>query len=866
MRHIQKDSDEICASVACSYHVDAEHQEPISSNKKMQSTIRYDIVRTDRLKYLSHFSSGYKETQCWASAFKQYTSASAAFNASLSRVRINYCKDDYGRYHPNTDDYHGLCLQTMNKSVRNFLVAETAQDIDIVNSAPTVLLELFRKHGYPCSSLAHFVDNYDDCKKQMRDAGLKNVRSIKNWMLFGSGDVKDSMPSFIGAIKIEMKHLVPLMRPHYEAIYNRAVASDEEKRQEFEQKDRRRRRDDNGGAISNYCSNVDGLFYSYLYQHYEGKLLRAMDTAGRDSGFWGNDVSWIHDGMVVYPTRGVIGDVEMAVLTSFMKDKTGISVKLLSKPMRPSMDIDITKLPEKIVIDPDSGHLAAARIAAMALAGRYVRDRTSEYLMEEGGEWIRNKELITLGLQSAVFNLNIWRLVRMKNSEEFIEKPFTESCTETQKIVTVFRSEMNKASTEDWAKDVVLGGIHKIAFRDGYYEFLEESNNNRYGRFIEGGIFNTFCRVNRMFPIRVQTDIDFVHQNILDPIFSNTENGLKETFLAAVARALAGDMDKVTYIIHGPRNSGKSVLFQFMDNAFGHYVRAVPTAIFACGEGAGSETFRQTSWMSEAETARIIKMSELPPSRDAKKKIKMDGSKIKAFQSMKEGIMARALYSSQRPYYSLGTGFFLMNDVPEFLPLDSMDKCQLFEFPNEFVSQREKQEDWANPFKIVARPDIEMFIKEDRCINAFIHILFDSYRPEPIQPLPSMIQCKEDVMVGQGDEMYSNIVEVTMDSNDKITFVELKKALEDGGIQDNTIAMGRALRRIIEDEFKRHGRDPPPMSDIKKQDNRRQSPTFRKQFYHFIKLRQMYDGTNTGMRNTNYTINGDGAFAEGFIP
>lgn len=842
-----------------------------------QVLARYDVIRTDRLRYLSHFSSGYKETQFWSSAFKQYNKAATPFNNDLSRVPINYTKDDYGRYHPSSEEYNGLCLQVMHKAVRNFLVGDKAQDIDIVNSAPTVLLELIRKHGYDseCAALANFVINHEDCKRVMRDAGLKNTKTIKNWMLFGAGDCKPSMPAFMGAIRAELKALFPRMRNHYQTIYNKAVVSDEEKRDEYEKANPRRRRTDNGEAVSDYESNVAGLFYNYLYQIHEGKLLRAMDVAGRDGGLWGNDVSWIHDGMVVYPVKP-LGEREFTELATAMKAKTGLMVTLISKPMKPAMDIDVSKLPDQIVLDPNGGHLAAAKIAVMAIGKEYIRDKTSEYLMQ-GGIWLRGEKAINLGLMGRIQELNIWKSVFNEKTEEYTEKPFTESSVETGRIITSFRAERRDATTEDFAKDVVLGGINKLAFRDGYYEFMDEPIGGRYGRFVEKGIFNTFCRVERMFPVRVQSDIDFVFENIIHPIFSNTEEGMEKTFLAAVSRAISGNMDKITYIIHGPRNSGKSLLFQFFDNAFGMYVRAVPTRVFACGDGAGSESFRETSWMAEAETARIIKMSELPPSRDARKKVKMDGSKIKAFQSMKEGIMARALYSAQRPYYSLGTGFFLMNDIPEFLPLDSMDRCQLFEFPNEFVTQREKHEDWSNANKLLARPEIEQFIQEDRCINAIIHILLDAYRPDPIEPLPSMIQCKEEAMVGQGDELYLQVIEVTMNPDDKIVFTELKKDLDKYGITDNTIAMGRTIKRIIEDQFKRHDKEPPTLSDIRKQDKRRKSPTYKKQFYHYIRLRPMYDGTNSAMGMGSRIQDSDsqdrggfetttGAYADGFNP
>ena len=163
-----------------------------------------------------------------------------------------------------------------------------------------------------------------------------------------------------------------------------------------------------------------------------------------------------------------------------------------------------------------------------------------------------------------------------------------------------------------------------------------------------------------------------------------------------------------------------------------------------------------------------------------------------------------------------------------------------------------------------------------------IHILLDCYRPEPIEPLPSMIQCKEEAMVGQGDEMYLQVIEVTMNPDDKIVFTELKKELDKYGITDNTTAMGRTIKRIIEEQFKRHDKEVPTAADIRKQDQRRKSPTYKKQFYHYIRLRPMYDGTNSGgmgMRINNIQDSqesdhnggggyetGRGAYASGFNP
>lgn len=837
---------------------------------QMQSTFRFDVVRSDRLRYLSHFSGAHEQTKSYSGSFLAYSDASDTASRGMCRIRMEYLKDDFGRYHVSHDKYDGLCLQRMNKVVRNWLVGDTAQDIDIVNAAPTVVCELLRSHGLTGLSLSHFVSHYDECMKELRDAGFKDAKKVKNWMLFGPGECGPSYPSWVAGLRAELQSMMPQLRSHYETVYAKAVASNDQKREEAAQRPSRRRRTDSGIQASAYEENVTGLFYNYLYQLHEGKLLRAMDDAGRDSGLWGQEVSLIHDGMLVYPSRVLLA-ADLMRLSDIMRDKTGIHVQLQFKPIKTTIDIDIKSFPNPIVLARHGGHLAASRIALLALEGCYIRDNSCSYATENG-VWLRGKEDVDNFLLRRVQNLNFWRQTYNAIKEEWTDVPFTEDTAHARKVVTSIKS-MKERTVIDFPKDVVMKGIRKLAYSNGFYEFLHTPVRGVHGRFVDGGIFDTFHRIESLFPMRVQDDVDFVMNNIIDPIFSNTEAGMKGLFLTAVARALAGDMDKTTYIIYGPRNSGKSVLFQFLENAFCHYVRTIPTTVFACGDGAGSEAFRQTGWMAEAELARIIKMSELPPSRDSKNKVKIDGSKIKAFQSMKEGIMARALYCNQRMHYSLGTGFFLMNDVPEFLPVDSMERCHFFEFPNEFVSVEAKREDWANANKMVAKPEIEEIIQQERYKAAFTHIILEAYKPSPIVPLESMIHMKEEAMTGQGDDMYLTVVEVTRSSQDSIMLDDLKTELEKAGIRDNSTAMGYAMKRIITAEFKLHGQEVP--DKIKKRGTNRNVRGYNKTFYHYVKLRTQYDGTCGGVSNANSNHVSSasagyetekGSYATGFFP
>lgn len=828
---------------------------------------RYDRVRTNRLRYLSHFASSVPETKQWGPAFASYYKAAQHTSvAGVSRIRQEYVEDKFGRYHSNTDNYRGLGLQRMEKKVRNFLCDPCAQDIDIENSAPTVINQLYQQEGCDTSYLTFFVHNYESAMNDLRMNGFDGdkTKMVKNWMLFGIGKGADNLPFWVHQIKQELYKGRLAMYDKYPDLRALSRDRDEENSVAFEENQKKRSRD---GKKKEFISNMLGLFVSSLYQRYEGKILLAMDQAGRDLNIWDDDVVWIHDGIMAFP-KSPIQQASLKAIESYVEKELSLSIILKIKPVGECLDLDTTKFPSTIALN-DITHYSAAKIVEMAVEGKYVRDRTAEYFLSQG-IWMRSPADVQRNLCALTQDLNICKIVINPKTEEESIKPFSTMQPECKRIVSSLDCLLKNPTTDDFARNVVLGGIGKLAFKDGYYEFTSTEKGERYGQFIEGGYFDTFTRVNSVFPPRIQEDVDFVFAEIINPMFDNTEEGLKGVFLTALGRALAGCMDKRTYILHGPRNSGKSVLFQLLENALDGYVKTIPSGVFAVGSGGGGDSFRQNGYMMEAELARIIKLSEMPSSTATYTKVKMDGSKIKAFQSMKEGIVARPLYMMQRSYYSLGTGFFLMNDIPEFVPSDSMDRCHLFELPNEFLDPCEKEKDVFNATKKVSKPEIEAWIQDKKYTNAIIHILLDAYRPTPIVPLPSMIQCKESVMVGQGDEQYLACVEITMNQQDRVLFTDLKIALEKGGIKDNNVAMGRSLLRIVQDTFRRFEKESPDPALIRRQDRHRKSSTFSKQFYHYMRIRTIMDRVemDKNYQTRDHGVDGvaDGAFAENFFP
>jgi hypothetical protein len=786
------------------------------------TSLRYDLVRTDILNFLGRFPELYPETEPYKNSLRLYMEAAEPGKVKCtSMIPMPYSEGDNGRLYALADDYNGISLQGMEKSLRNCLVTEYVQDVDIINSAPTVLLHLYKKEGFPMPHLESLVDNYEEHMENLDRLDL-NGKDVKVKTLFG-GLIDDRAPPLYHRIRHEIWNAREVMWEKYPDILKIAREHDEKDREKHEKKR------DSDGVAKEFYSNVGGKFVTNLYQSFEAKILQVLDKAGRDFGIWDDCVTFLFDGIMAHPSSPITQD-QLVRLQDRIKTETGIEIKLKVKPISEQTVLDVYKIPPKIRIT--GNHLEAAEIAEFYMRKSYIRDAYAEFFHEDG-IWINNPKRMKDHFLYVVQQLHIEKVSKDKKTNEDVVKPFSSLTGEAEKIIRSMKALLKVPTTNNFAGDTIMNSINKISFPDGYYEFTPYKIGKRYGHFVRGGRFDTFCKMPFDYPTDDEADKTWVMDNVFKPMFRNTDEGLMEIFLVALARAISGALDKVTYILTGPRNSGKSVVFQFLDGAFSGYTGMILPGTFSVGGKGGGDPYRQMSFMRECEAARIVKMNENPPD-DGRGRTKIDGNMIKTFQSMKEGVMARGNHVDQRPYHSLATGFFSMNDVPEFTPSDSMDRCHIIELPNEFVTQSEIDKDRENPYKILKNGQLEELLRKPKYQKALFHILADMYHPDPITPLPCMDASKDIATSGTGDEKYLEVIRVTRNPQDELRFDEIKRALETARIPDGNFRIGQTLVRIIKDNFMLY--DQPAPVDIKRIDRRRQSGTRGKMYYRYIRF------------------------------
>ena len=94
----------------------------------------------------------------------------------LGRKRIAYkqkynCKNRYYGV--------GSCLSYLKKEIRNSIIPRNIKDIDMVNSPPTILLNICQNNGVSCNILKNYVDNRD----LILDSFGDNRRFVKEMFL-----------------------------------------------------------------------------------------------------------------------------------------------------------------------------------------------------------------------------------------------------------------------------------------------------------------------------------------------------------------------------------------------------------------------------------------------------------------------------------------------------------------------------------------------------------------------------------------------------------------------------------------------------------------------------------------------------------
>ena len=164
--------------------------------------------------------------------------------------------------------------------------------------------------------------------------------------------------------------------------------------------------------------------------------------------------------------------------------------------------------------------------------------------------------------------------------------------------------------------------IGKLCFNDGFWDFEKRMFCDYVDKWnVVSKVYlpDFKCRV------RNENDINQVYERVLNPIFDNNVE-IGDYFLKFIARGLAGRIEDKQWMANvGFRNSGKSLLINFLQNTFGEYCCVSNSGNLLVKQGNNNDEASKLRWLSKSEFARLLLFSELDNKKgNIKVKIYMD--------------------------------------------------------------------------------------------------------------------------------------------------------------------------------------------------------------------------------------------------
>ncbi len=596
-------------------------------------------------------------------------------------------------------------------------------DLDMVNCHPVLLEQTFKELGYETTYLSRYNKSREIFFKQMKKNGInRDSCKILIMRIFYGGSIgawckEENIPeeivrsSIVHKLEQELKENTKKILTTNELLKYRLEAI-KTKGEDYH--------------------NIDGTAMSYFLQTIERKCLLVMyeylKSKGRVIG------ALIHDGLHLQKNLNLKeGEEEdftklIEEVKSELKEKTGFSIDLKIKPFPV-----IEELENIIVVksDKEGGDFITDK-----LKNDYVISQ-ERIFMRINNVWTTNEKVIKRGLIKAIGNMNIF--FAGDNGEIKPYSTMAKSCNNMIQYV-------EPTEDEDFIEKLWTSNLQKLCFKNGYYDFKK-------GKLEEYDIdTHTTIKINRNFNEADPEYIEKVYEKILNPIFNNNKE-LMDCWLNYIARGVAGHVeDKNWGVGIGERDCGKGVLVGLLENCFGEYCRATNSENFLY-KNNGTDSAKSLSWLVPFEFKRLLLTNEI--TRDSQGKYKINGNVLKKLSSGGDKIEARVNHKDEINFKIQARVCMFCNDLPPIEPADTKETSYCFRYPSKFLNEGDQRlgQPLLRP-KIIRKDndefeyvkdqngekvmenvcnfypkddDIKYWCKDQKVMDAFIHILFSNY-------------------------------------------------------------------------------------------------------------------------------------------
>lgn len=673
------------------------------------------------------------------------------------KLMINYCKylvknnfkkhvkysiknKDYGRQFADSES-----LQLMNKKIRGVLSKDVYTDYDMVNCAPSILLDICKKNNYTCEYLEEYCNKRESILRNIQnyfDTTRSEAKDLVIKMLFSDRPIKKfnkkkNESEFLVNFNREINNIQKKLIKKYPNLYKSILSKG--------------KKDNIGGSLmSNILAQKENEILEYIIYKFPANV-KIFD------GFLSTQKYSIDD------------------INSYCRKKYNVTWAIKELDLSLEEELKSIDVSNNTVSYVGTDERDIAKYLMETIFHERIYNCYNEMYMKTKYKWTNNEKEIKRQIALDILSCDLY--IKNKNDNYQSLSSNCKGIEDLRKLILVLIPINDEFINKMWEDSLM-----KLYFKNGYYDF-------KINKFVSGANDHrlTNIYVNRDYnPNKNQELREKIMKKIFLPIFNQNEN-LIGSFLYETSHSLAGDINRKSwYCLEGFRNCGKGMITDLLIKTFHKYI-ATTNADNLFPKDTGGDSAKALSFLVDIDFCRLITTQEI--NINVEKETILDGNKIKKFTSGGDWLEARKNYQDEKRFRLQGALMLCCNDFPVRKPADCNETLVHYSFESKFVDKNDPKnipsisyydkDDTLKP-EFLTREDVQ---------NEFVHMIIEAYDKAFDKPVNINDDDDEDDY-----KKFIGLFEFTKDSNDIIYNQKLRKILKKNNINFTINKAGKLLK------------------------------------------------------------------------